>query len=151
MNERVISISSYSPLDIYGVNDKNLDLIKSHFPKLKIIARGEIIKAIGNNAELDEFEEKFNLLLLNFEKFGKITELDIDQILGSEENNYLPETDSKSNGILVHGSGGKLIKAMSRNQQRMVDSCEKNDLIFAIGPAGTGKTYTAVASSCQGT
>jgi len=145
MNERVISISSYSPLDIYGVNDKNLDLIKSYFPKLKIIARGEIIKAIGNNSELDEFEDKFNLLLLNYEKFAKITDRDIEQIMGSEENNFTPEPDSKSNGVLVHGSGGNLIKAMSKNQQRLVDSSEKNDLIFAIGPAGTGKTYTAVA------
>lgn len=145
MNERVISISSYSPLDIYGVNDKNLDLIKSHFPKLKIIARGEVIKIIGNNTELDEFEEKFNLLLLNYEKFGSVSERNIDQIMGSEERNYLPETDPKSNGVLVHGSSGLLIKAMSKNQQRLVDSCDKNDLIFAIGPAGTGKTYTAVA------
>jgi len=71
--------------------------------------------------------------------------MDIEQIMGSEENNYTPEPDSKSNGVLVHGSGGNLIKAMSKNQQRLVDSCEKNDLIFAIGPAGTGKTYTAVA------
>ncbi len=145
MNERVISISSYSPLDIYGVNDKNLDLIKSHFPKVKIIGRGEVIKAIGNNSELDEFEDKFNLLLLNYEKFGKITDQDIDQIMGSEESNYMPETDSKSNGVLLHGSGGMLIKARSKNQQRLVDSCDKNHLIFAIGPAGTGKTYTAVA------
>jgi len=145
MNERVISISSFSPLEIYGVNDKNLDLIKSYFPKLKIIARGEIVKAIGNDSELDEFEEKFNLLLLNFEKFGTISEHDIDQILGADDNSSQKESSAKSNGVLVHGSGGMLIKALTPNQQRLVESCEKNDLIFAIGPAGTGKTYTAVA------
>ncbi len=145
MNERVISISSNSPLDIYGVNDRNLDHIKSYFPKLKIIARGDIIKAIGNNSELDEFEEKFNLLLLHYDKFGKIIDRDIDQIFGSEENNIQPVAPARSNGVLVHGSGGLLIKALTHNQQRLVESCDKNDLIFAIGPAGTGKTYTAVA------
>lgn len=145
MNERIISISSLSPLDIYGVNDKNINLIKSYFPKLKIIARGEVIKAIGNDNELDEFVEKFDLLLLNYERFGKITELDIEQIFSKNENGSVGLTNQTTNGVLVHGTGGLLIKALTPNQQKMVESCDKNDLIFAIGPAGTGKTYTAVA------
>ena len=145
MNERVISISTYSPLEIYGVNDKNVNLIKSYFPKLKIIARGEMVKAIGNEEELIEFEEKFNLLLLNYEKFGKITERDIEQIMSHEKNNVPKAGISQSNGVLVHGRGGLLVKALTPNQHKMVKSSEKNDLIFAIGPAGTGKTYTAVA------
>lgn len=145
MNERIISISSFSPLDIYGVNDKNINLIKSYFPKLKIIARGDVIKAIGNTNELDEFVEKFDLLLLNYERFGKITELEIDQIMGTDENSNIGLSNQSTNGILVHGSGGLLIKALTPNQKKMVESCDKNDLIFAIGPAGTGKTYTAVA------
>lgn len=145
MNERIISISSLSPLDIYGVNDGNINLIKSYFPKLKIIARGDVIKAIGNDKELDEFVEKFDLLLINYERFGKITELEIDQIFGEEENGNIGTTSQTSNGILVHGTGGLLVKALTPNQQKMVESCNKNDLIFAIGPAGTGKTYTAVA------
>ncbi|MCD4729495.1 MAG: PhoH family protein [Bacteroidales bacterium] len=145
MNERIISISSFSPLDIYGVNDKNINLIKSYFPKLKIIARGDVIKAIGNTNELDEFVEKFDLLLLNYERFGKITELEIDQIMGTDENSNIGLSNQSTNGVLVHGSGGLLIKALTPNQKKMVESCDKNDLIFAIGPAGTGKTYTAVA------
>ena len=145
MNERLISISTYSPLEIYGVNDKNINFIKSFFPKLKIIARGEMVKAIGNEKELIEFEEKFNLLLLNYDKFGKITERDIEQIMSQENNNVPKAAFSQSNGVLVHGRGGLLVKALTPNQHKLVSSSEKNDLIFAIGPAGTGKTYTAVA------
>lgn len=144
MNERLISLTSFNPLEIYGVNDKYLDLIKSYFPKLKIVARGEIIKANGKDSELDEFEEKIGLLLLTLEKFGKITETDIEQIMGVEESNV--NSDKKeTNGVIVHGRSGLLVKALTKNQQAMVRSTEKNDLIFAIGPAGTGKTYTAVA------
>lgn len=145
MNERIINISSFSLLDIYGVNDKNINQIKTYYPKLKVIARGDVIKAIGNTKELDEFVEKFNLLLLNYERFGKITELDIDQIFGKEKNGSMGTTNQTGNGVLVHGRGGLLVKALTPNQQKMVESCDKNDLIFAIGPAGTGKTYTAVA------
>ena len=145
MNEQIINISSHSPLDIYGVNDKNINLIKTYFPKLKIIARGEVIKAIGNTNELEEFVEKFDLLLLNYERFGKITELDIEQIFGKDENGSIGMTNQSNNEVLVHGRGGLLVKALTPNQKKMVESCDKNDLIFAIGPAGTGKTYTAVA------
>ena len=145
MNERIISISSYNPLDIYGVNDKNLDLIRTFFPKLKIIARGNMVKAIGNSNELDEFEDKFNLLLSGFERFGKLAESDIRQMLGEDDYPVIEPVTGLSNGILVHGNHGIQVKAMTPNQRRMVESSEKNDLIFAIGPAGTGKTYTAVA------
>ena len=145
MNERIITISSFSLLDIYGVNDKNINQVKTYYPKLKVIARGDVIKAIGNTKELDEFVEKFDLLLLNYERFGKITELDIDQIFGKEKNGNFGMTNQSDNNVLVHGRGGLLVKALTPNQQKMVESCDKNDLIFAIGPAGTGKTYTAVA------
>lgn len=145
MNERLISIATYSPLEIYGVNDKNINFIKSFFPKLKIIARGEIIKIIGNEKDLIEFEGKFDLLLLNYDKFGKITEREIEQIMSHENSDVSKASISHSNGVLVHGRGGMLVKALTPNQQKMVKSSEENDLIFAIGPAGTGKTYTAVA------
>jgi len=104
-----------------------------------------MVKAIGNDKALDGFEEKFNLLLLHFEKFGKISDLDIEQIMGNSENNLSPSDITQSNDILVHGRSGALIKALTRNQKRLVESCDNNDLLFAIGPAGTGKTYTAVA------
>ena len=145
MNERIISISSYDPVEIYGVNDKNLDVIKSFFPKLKIIARGDMVKVMGNNEDMDSFEDKFDLLLAHFERFGKLGTIEIEQILQDEELLPAQADNENDNGILVHGVSGKLIKAMTKNQQRMVDSSNTNDLIFAIGPAGTGKTYTAVA------
>jgi phosphate starvation-inducible PhoH-like protein len=145
MNERTLSISSFNPLDIYGVNDKNLELIKFYFPKIKIIARGDVIKIIGKEEELDELEEKFNMLLMSYERFGKLGEAEIRQILGEEDYPATIASSNQTNGILVYGNNGLLVKALTVNQRKMVESSEKNDLVFTIGPAGTGKTYTAVA------
>lgn len=146
MNERIISIETYNPLEIYGVNDAHLELIKKQFPKLKIVARGDVVKVFGEEEELALFERKFSLLLLSYEKFGKITESDILQIMqaGEEETNDLIQSQ-QADDVLVHGRDGRVVKALTVNQQKLVESCGINDLVFAIGPAGTGKTYTAVA------
>ena len=146
MGERVISIEAYNPLEIYGVNDNNLNLIKKQFPKLKIVARGDLIKAFGEEEELSEFERRFSLLLLSYEKFGRITENDILQIMGEsdEETGRLIQSQ-QDDDVLVYGREGRIIKALTINQQKLVKSCLSNDLVIAIGPAGTGKTYTAVA------
>jgi phosphate starvation-inducible PhoH-like protein len=146
MNERIISIETYNPLEIYGVNDAHLELIKKQFPKLKIVARGDVVKVFGEEEELALFERKFSLLLLSYEKFGKITESDILQIMqaGEEEPNDLIQSQ-QADDVLVHGRDGRVVKALTVNQQKLVESCSTNDLVFAIGPAGTGKTYTAVA------
>ena len=148
MNERIISIDAYSPLEIYGPNDAHLNLIKRLFPQLKIVARGEIIKIAGTQKEMKEFERRFILLLTSFDRFGRITENDILQIMGTEEatsTDQEPTVSEQKDDILVYGRDGLLVKARTVNQRRMVDASDKNDLIFAIGPAGTGKTYTAVA------
>lgn len=146
MSEKVISIENYSPLEIYGVNDVHLELVKKQFPKLKIVARGDMIKAFGDDEELNSFEKRFQLLLLSYEKFGRITESDILQIMqGKEEETDTLIQSQKPDDVLVHGRDGRIIKALTINQQRMVESSFRNDLVFAIGPAGTGKTYTAVA------
>jgi phosphate starvation-inducible PhoH-like protein len=144
MIERTISISSYNPLDIFGIKDRNLDLIRRYFPKIKIIARGDMIKIHGNEEELDDFEQKFALLLLSFDKFGRITEKDVEQIMAADTDQpaTLPAIPAD---VLVHGRDGIIIKARTLNQARLVESCSRNDLVFVIGPAGTGKTYTAVA------
>lgn len=144
MNERIISLNTNNPFDIYGVNDKNLHLMKSFFPKLRIVARGDELKVIGDEEETESFEKKFQLILIHFEKFGKLTEDDIFQIMHSNGEGTAISGE-QDNDVLVHGKNGLIIRAITPNQQRMVESSRQNDLVFAIGPAGTGKTYTAVA------
>ncbi len=144
MSERIVQLDLGNELEFFGPGDVHLNLIKSFFPKLKIIVRGNLIKLIGAGSEMDTFEKRFELLLVQFEKFGKINSEVISRIMGEEsENNDLIGTADSD--VLVYGRHGKLIKALTVNQKRMVDCSAKNDLVFAIGPAGTGKTYTAVA------
>lgn len=144
MSEITISVQSYDQLEIFGVNDSKMELIQKIFPKLKIIARGDEIKAIGDPEQVELFGKKFHFLLLHFEKTGHISESDIIDILRAE-NGFVQPAGNQPDDVLVYGKNGMQIKARTINQQRMVDSCNKNDLVFAIGPAGTGKTYTAVA------
>ena len=148
MNEKIFNLQSYNPLDIYGVNDVNLNLIKKNFPKLKIIARGNEIKILGREKEISLFEKKFALVLLMYDKYGRVTENDIMQLLESEDEEIISDT-KKNADILVHGQHGLLIKAKTGNQRKRVEKCHNNDLVIAIGPAGTGKTYTAVALAVQ--
>jgi phosphate starvation-inducible PhoH-like protein len=145
MNEKIISIEAFSPLEIYGVNDSNLNMLRTLYPKIKIVARGETIKISGTDDDIDTFERRFHLLLTSYERFGKISENDIMQIMGGEEKPVIEDKGKKNDEVLVFGRDGLLVKARTINQRRMVKASEKNDLILAVGPAGTGKTYTAVA------
>ncbi len=145
MSEKLIHIDSLNPVDIYGVNDKHLNQIRKLFPKLKIIARGSQLKIIGEESSLIDFEKKFGLLLLSHEKFGRISDQDIDRLMNPKEVPTTPIVSSLKEDVLIHGKNGLLIKARTENQKRMVEENQKNDMLFAIGPAGTGKTYTAVA------
>ena len=144
MSEKIIGIESFHPLDIFGANDQNLDLVRHYFPKIKIISRDNFIKAIGEDSDLTDFENKFSSMLQHFEKFGKLTNTDIT-LLAHADGSMTQSVDVGQSDVLVHGKNGMLIRARTPNQQKLVDSCSKNDLVFAIGPAGTGKTYTAVA------
>ncbi len=148
MTESIIQIDIGSPLEIYGPGDKYLDEIKSCFPKLKVVARGELIKLIGDPEEIKKFEERFDLLMVYFDRFGKLTEEIVRQIMMDEAGSF-NKGDRKGDDVLVYGRHGKLIKALTPNQKKMVASSIDNDMIFAIGPAGTGKTYTAVALAVQ--
>lgn len=146
MSESIFQLDIPNPIDIYGPGDKYLNEIKELFPKLKIIARGELIKLIGEEKEIRIFEKRFDLLLIHYDKFGKLNDDVVRQIMGKEDS-----IASKPGGddVLVYGRHGKIIKALTPNQKRMVKSSVDSDLIFAIGPAGTGKTYTAVALAVQ--
>jgi len=144
MSEKIIHIESVHPLDIFGPNDQNLEIVRNRFPKLKILSRDNYVRALGEESDLLDFEEKFTSLLVHFEKFGRLTKDDISQLLEADNGSpfLAPETSPE---VLVHGKNGMLVRARTINQRRMVESCDRNDLVFAIGPAGTGKTYTAVA------
>ncbi|NOY51778.1 MAG: PhoH family protein [Chlorobi bacterium] len=144
MSEAIIQIDVGKPAEVYGVADKYLNIIKDLFPKLKIVARGDLMKLIGNKAEILVFEQRFDLLMLQFDKFGKITEESIKAIMGEEGKAEKPVAEI-GDDVLVYGRHGRLIKALTPNQKLMVEKSAMSDLVFAIGPAGTGKTYTAVA------
>jgi phosphate starvation-inducible PhoH-like protein len=145
MKENSISIEAFNPLDIYGVNDIYLEAIKQYFPELKIVARGDLIKVAGNDEQVESFTDKMNLLLLNYEKFGHLNENDIKTIFSSDEEPEIIKETAAGDDIILHGRDGMIVKARTVNQLRMAESSFANDMIIAIGPAGTGKTYTAVA------
>ncbi|RDI10392.1 PhoH family protein [Flavobacterium sp. AG291] len=142
MNERIIELTDIAPKDFWGAQDSHLETIKKYYPKLKIVARGTTLKAFGEKEILDEFEKRFNRLMLHFTRYNNIDDNVIERVIQSDSQ---VEQMDPSDKILVHGVGGKLIKALTPNQQLLVDTMAKNDMVFAIGPAGTGKTYTGVA------
>jgi len=143
LHEKIIEISGINPLELFGVNEVKLKLIKSFFPKLKVVARGANLKVLGEKVLLDEFSEAINLLIQHFEKYNDLTENNIKNVLGGKLGSV--GGSSKGDDIIVHGNRGRHVKARTVNQRKMVDVLEDNDMLFAIGPAGTGKTYTAVA------
>ena len=144
MSESIIQIDTENPVEFFGPGDKYLNHIKSLFPKLKIIVRGNLIKLIGEPAEIGVFEKRLELLLVYFDRFGKMTEKAVEQIM-EQEDDSLTRGNNPKGDVLVYGRHGKLIKAQTPNQRKMVERMAVNDMVFAIGPAGTGKTYTAVA------
>ena len=138
--EKILALDEIDHANFWSTNNRNLNFIKALFPKLNIIARGEMLKVIGPADEISIFETQLRRLTDYFRQHGTIAEENIMQII---EGNV--STDDVSSDILVHGRNGLLIKARTPNQKRLVEACTENDLVFAIGPAGTGKTYTAVA------
>ncbi len=144
MSESIIQIDTENPVEFFGPGDKYLNRIKSIFPKLKIIVRGNLIKIIGEPAEIGVFEKRMDLLMVYFDRFGKMNDKAVEQIMEQEDDSMTRKGTARED-VLVYGRHGKLIKAQTANQQKIVESLRENDLLFAIGPAGTGKTYTAVA------
>jgi phosphate starvation-inducible PhoH-like protein len=146
MNEKIITLDSIEPVEIYGVNDVKLNVIKKHFPKLKLVARGYSLKVLGDAKEISRFEKKLELLVEHYHKTGVLTDTVMERLLGQTGDNLLDAKDEAlNNDIILFGNNGLVIKAKTENQRKMVSGIVKNDMLFAVGPAGTGKTYTAVA------
>ncbi len=141
-NERTFALEHLSPSEFYGAQNKYFNHVRSFFPKLKISARGEKIMVHGEEEEIVLFAEKLEALMNHFHRYNSLSERAIERIMleGSEEAELVKQDD-----LLLHGTNGQPIKARTRNQKRMVQAIAKDDMLFAIGPAGTGKTYTAVA------
>ena len=143
MNEIILELTEISPREFFGQHNEHIELLKKYFPKLKIVARGNKIKAFGDEELLEEFEKRFDMLTQYFIKYNKLDENSIERILTSSEDDN--QSSAKSGETLLHGVSGRLIKAQTANQRRLVDAAKKNDMVFVVGPAGTGKTYTSVA------
>lgn len=144
MREVLIPIESVNAVEFFGVNDENFEILRKNFPDLKLVARGNEIKVLGEEEQINIFKEKINLLIDHFHKYGGLNESTFKLLL-TTENGEAVKVQQATNDVLVYGQNGLLVKARSINQRKMVEASEKNDIVFAIGPAGTGKTYTAVA------
>ncbi|MEK9852682.1 MAG: PhoH family protein [Flavobacteriaceae bacterium] len=147
MNELIIELTDISAQDFFGMNNETITSLKNYFPKLKIVARGNKVKAFGDEAVLDEFEKRFDLLTSHFARYNRLDENSLERILTSDDSEVtaLNDVPKSSDATLVHGVNGRKIKAQTLNQKRLVEAVQQNDMVFAIGPAGTGKTYTGVA------
>jgi phosphate starvation-inducible PhoH-like protein len=146
LTEKIINLETVNPIEFFGVNNGKLDILKKKFPLLKILSRGTQIKLSGAPEQVDTAKEKIDLIVQYLERNGHMSENYFEQILGGDDaetvDNFI---DRNPNDILVFGPNGKTVRARTANQKKMVVGADKNDILFAIGPAGTGKTYTAVA------
>jgi phosphate starvation-inducible PhoH-like protein len=146
MTENTFSLESYSPLEIFGINDCNINLLRDLFPKLKIIARDDLIRINGEEQDIESFSQLYTSMLMFFDNYGRLDKDDIMKLSGNGNAGEVISNFREANAdVLVHGKNGMMIRARTVNQEKMVHSIAENDMIFAIGPAGTGKTYTAVA------
>ena len=140
MIERIVIVDSVDPICFYGVNNANMQLIKNLYPKLRISARGSVIRVVGEESETKDFESKIKELSAHAEHYNSLTEEVIISIIKGETPKEL-----KADGAIIFGINGKPITARTPNQQKLVEAFNENDLTFALGPAGTGKTYIAIA------
>ena len=143
MSEISITIEHIDPIDFYGSNNSKFNALKKAFPRLKIVSRGTKIKAEGSDEIVTQFQEKVKAMLKHIEKYGAMS---MDKMHSIVENEVADEEMGKKlEGVIVHGVNGNIVRAKTPNQRKLVESSEENDIVFAVGPAGTGKTYTAVA------
>ena len=140
MTEKHIVLEDIDPVMLYGVGNGHLQIIKSLYPKLRVVARGNVLRVLGDEEEMERFSQSIELMRQHLLKFNTIREEDIIDIINGRKTSA-----EGAKGVIVYSISGRPIKARSENQQRLVEAYEKSDMIFAIGPAGTGKTYTAIA------
>ena len=144
MNDIKIDLAEVNPQEFFGDQNTNIAKLRTYFPKIKIVARGNTLKAYGEEAVLTEFSKRVDMLIAHFGKFDVLNDEIIERIvLDGNSNNQ--ELNGGTETQILHGVRGKVIKAKTFNQKRLVESMHKNDMVFAVGPAGTGKTYTGVA------
>jgi phosphate starvation-inducible PhoH-like protein len=148
MIEKSIFLEGIDPIEIYGANNVNLNKIKDFFPKLKILARGDELKIQGDTDEISIFIDKFNLVLKHFHKYNSINEKLVERII-FEDTAIVEQMYENADNILVFGNNGKSIKPRNAHQVELIEKMVANDLVFAIGPAGTGKTYIAIAMAIR--
>ena len=141
MSEKLITLSNIELVKLFGTNNRKLDKIKTLFPQIKIVSRGERLKIIGSTDQIKYFEQKLTAFIKHINQYNSLTLSQIERLVEGDESEILKTKDD----IILHGQNGKVIKARTANQRKMISEIEINDMLFAIGPAGTGKTYTAVA------
>lgn len=150
MIEKVVNLENISLIDFLGVENKNIDSLAAAFPKSRIVSRGNQIVLKGSTSEIVQIDDILNSLIEHYHKYGRITEENVQAYIAREEEIALPDApDGSSEDIIIYGTKGTAIKAKTVNQQRLVDTAREKDLVFAIGPAGTGKTYISVAMAVK--
>ncbi len=146
MTETIINLETVNPIEFFGINNGKLDILKKKFPLLKILSRGTQVKLSGSPEQVGLAKEKIDLLIAYLERNGNLSENYLEQILGGDDQETIDNfIERNPSDVLVFGPNGRSVRARTANQKRMVAAIDKNDVMFAIGPAGTGKTYTAVA------
>jgi phosphate starvation-inducible PhoH-like protein len=146
LTETIINLDTLNPIEFFGVNNRKLDILRKKFPLLKILSRGTQLKLSGAPEQVESAKEKIDLLIQYMERNGGMSENYFEQILGGDDAETIDNfVDKNPNDILVFGPNGKTVRARTVNQKRLVQAADTNDIVFAVGPAGTGKTYTAVA------
>jgi phosphate starvation-inducible PhoH-like protein len=145
LTEKEIILPDIEPIEFFGPTNNKFKFIQSRFPKLKVVARGNVVRVIGDDDEIDRFELKLEQIFAHIEKYSSLAMNTLENILDGHVEMSQGKHFSGAEDVLVFGPGGQKVVARTANQKRMVEACDANDMVFAIGPAGSGKTYTAVA------
>lgn len=143
MAEKILHLETVDPLDLYGVKCSRLEILKRAFPKIQIVARGHDVKLLGEEQQISDFEDKFRQVVHFLDTYNRLSDDDLVQILNNTQQSTAQSC--APDDMIVFGNNGRAIRARSANQQKMVQAIDQNDMLFALGPAGSGKTYTAIA------